>query len=757
MRLLTGTRRGEQWWLGLILAGYLVLAAAYSTINPLFESPDEIHHFAYVEYLLRQRQLPVAELGGAINEFHQPPLYYGLAAAFAAPTWWADSSPQRRLEPEQRIDPNPFWAFRIGQVGVDNKNQYLHRPEEALPYQGWALRVHWVRLLSIILQSLTIVATYKIGREIFPARPALYLGSLAFVAFLPQFLFIASSVSNDNLIIPLTALLIWLWIRGLRTGLTATWTLAVGVLSGLAVLTKMSGLSLIPFSLAVALLIGWRRQTVRKAALASAAIIAIALALASPVLLRNLALYGEPTALDRMSAIWGRHDPPLAFDVALGEAPNIWTSFWARFGYGQIPIPNVFYIALAAIAIVAAAGLIMGYIRFRPTPADRRFWQILVLIAVGAMFVFLVFSYVRVSLTGSNGRFVFPALPSYATLLFLGLSLWTPPSRHGTLAAAVHASMISFALAALALWLHPAYAAPATSTEPPAPTHPVYLRFGDSVELVGYDIDRDALSAGEDVNVTLYWHALTPLADDYVIFVHLLDHDLAIWGARDTHPGLGRLPTSQWQAGQYLADTIPVPIDPEAAGIAPAELRIEVGLYDLATMERLPIADAEGRPVAIPIIGRLKLASAVTTANEPPIVDHQRFGDAILLKGYNVPVNAQAGQPLPIDLYWQALAAPGRDYSVFIHLLDDEGNLVAQQDSPPQQGRYPTSLWAESEHLVDRHMLILPASLASGAYRLIAGVYDPTNGVRLPVMSEAGQVIGDHVDLPTVHIAGSDG
>ena len=249
---------------------------------------------------------------------------------------------------------------------MDNKNQYVHGATEAFPYRDWVLRLHLARLFSILLQSLTILATYLIGREMFPHRPMIRLGSLAFVAFLPQFLFVAGSVSNDNLIIPLTAMLSWLWVRGLRMGLSIRWALAVGILTGLAVLTKMSGLSLIPFCLAVTVVIGWRQKAWKETALASAVILSVTTLLASPVMLRNQMLYGEPTALRRMSEIWGQHDPPLTYAEALREAPNVWTSFWARFGYGQIPMPNAIYLVLVGVVLFAGVGLVVWFLRTRP-------------------------------------------------------------------------------------------------------------------------------------------------------------------------------------------------------------------------------------------------------------------------------------------------------------------------------------------------------------------------------------------------------
>ena len=442
---------------------------------------------------------------------------------------------------------------------MDNKSQYVHGPTEAFPYRGWVLRLHLARLFSILLQSLTILATYLVGREMFPSRPAIRLGSLAFVAFLPQFLFVAGSVSNDNLVIPLTALLTWLWVRGLRTGLSIRWAVAVGLLTGLAVLTKMSGLSLVPFCLAVTIGIGWRQKAWKETALASAVILGVAALLASPVMLRNQMLYGEPTALRRMSEIWGQHDPPLSYAEAFREAPNVWTSFWARLGYGQIPVPNAIYLILAGVALLAGVGLVVWLLRTRPRPAESLFWQVLLLSAIAATFTILVFSYVRVSLTGSNGRFAFPALPAFATLLFLGLSAWLPARRHGALAVLAHAGMLMFAVVALVFYLRLAYTPPKMLAEQPAPQYPLNLRFGDEFELVGYGLDRPAVFPGEDVTITLYWKALAPTNKDYTVFVHLLGSDGTLWGARDTYRGLGRLPTSQWQAERILVELDPHP------------------------------------------------------------------------------------------------------------------------------------------------------------------------------------------------------
>ena len=739
----------ERRWLGLILAVYWVLAIAYSVVIPAFENPDEIHHAAYVDYVVRERRLPVAELGQGETEYHQPPLYYLAAAAFVGPL----AALQKDVKPPYAaIQRNPFWGWRIDQVGVDNKNQFIHGADEALPFRGWALRLHLLRLFSIALETLTLLCTFLIGRDLFPDRPAIRLGSLAFVAFLPQFLFVSGSVSNDNLITPLAALTTWLLVRSLGEGLSVRRSLAIGLLTGLAVLTKMSGLVLLPLAIAVLVVTGWRNRQWRQTAWSVMIVVVLAVMLSAPVLLRNFSLYGEPTALRRMSEIWGQHVPPLSYGRALAESPNIWTSFWARFGYGQIPVPNIVYELLLVVATLSAVGLIIWLIREHRqlTPVLR--WQLLLLVAIGGIFAFSVVSYVRVSLTGGNGRFAFPALPAYAIMLYLGLCGWLSRRRHMTLAFAANAGMAAFAIGALLFYLLPAYHIPASQRTVHTPPQPVELRFGDEMVLHGYGLDRKLVYPGDTLEVKLYWQGLAKMSKDYTVFVHLLGPNGDTVGGRDTYPGLGRLPTSQWQPGEHLVDAIQVPLRRDVAGMAPTALRLEVGVYDLHSGRRLPATDAAGNKVDFPVLGRLKLAAREQAPVAPSVRSEYHFGNELALLGYDLPASVRPGETLPFTLYWQALAAPSRDYTVFVHLVDPTGNIVAQADGPPLAGAYPTGLWTPPEQLADRRELTLPATLAPGVYRLHVGLYLRENGQRLAVVDDAGQPVADHVELPDVSV-----
>jgi len=92
---------------------------------------------------------------------------------------------------------------------------------------------------------------------------------------------------------------------------------------------------------------------------------------------------------------------------------------------------------------------------------------------------------------------------------------------------------------------------------------------------------------------------------------------------------------------------------------------------------------------------------------------------------------AKAGTAFPIELHWQAVTPLSEDYHVFIHLLDGDGQIIAQADGQPDQWRRPTSSWRVGETIIDQHGLWIPADTAPGVYNLRIGLYRPADGQRL--------------------------
>jgi hypothetical protein len=153
-----------------------------------------------------------------------------------------------------------------------------------------------------------------------------------------------------------------------------------------------------------------------------------------------------------------------------------------------------------------------------------------------------------------------------------------------------------------------------------------------------------------------------------------------------------------------------------------------------------------------PVLARVKI-EAPTPAVHPAHPLDVSLDDRARLIGYDLPAaTISAGSDLPITLYWQALKGLDGDYTVFIHLLDDQDNLVGQGDGPPLDNWYPTSLWAAGESLADHHLLHIPAEVKPGSYRIVVGLYDPATGRRLPVVNDKGEITGDRVVVTRVQV-----
>lgn len=117
----------------------------------------------------------------------------------------------------------------------------------------------------------------------------------------------------------------------------------------------------------------------------------------------------------------------------------------------------------------------------------------------------------------------------------------------------------------------------------------------------------------------------------------------------------------------------------------------------------------------------------------------ERFGEAVELAGYQVET---AGGEAVVTLYWRVVTPTDAYATVFVHLLDASGNIVAQHDGAPVNGSYPIPLWQPGVLIADTHRLTLPAE-STGPYQLAVGLYDPVTLLRWPVTSANGEPLPD--------------
>ncbi len=126
----------------------------------------------------------------------------------------------------------------------------------------------------------------------------------------------------------------------------------------------------------------------------------------------------------------------------------------------------------------------------------------------------------------------------------------------------------------------------------PAISHPQVAQLGEEIRFLGYDLGEEQVRPGETLHLTLYWQAVTEGDISYTVFTHLLDGNARLWGQKDNVPGGGALPTTGWVSQEVIVDQYQIPISADAP---PGEYVVEIGMYQGATGQRLPILDEMGK------------------------------------------------------------------------------------------------------------------------------------------------------------------
>lgn len=129
------------------------------------------------------------------------------------------------------------------------------------------------------------------------------------------------------------------------------------------------------------------------------------------------------------------------------------------------------------------------------------------------------------------------------------------------------------------------------------------------------------------------------------------------------------------------------------------------------------------------------------------------FNNEIELVGYKLEQDALASKnTLNLTLYWRSLQRVDKDYTIFIHLADAQGQVLSQEDSPPVQGQAPTSGWQPYQVIEDRHQLQMSENFPPGNYDLLLGLYNSATGERLLIQSENNPALGDYLLLTQVQL-----
>lgn len=296
------------------------------------------------------------------------------------------------------------------------------------------------------------------------------------------------------------------------------------------------------------------------------------------------------------------------------------------------------------------------------------------------------------------------------------------------------------------------------------PQHPLDLLFtgpqGEQVKLVGYDVLPD--SQWRSTAFRLYWQALTPLPAGLNLRLFVVTPDGREVDSSDERPLIQPLwlPPERWQPGETV-------VTGKLAWFLPKQWALAAGVYqgerwdDLSVRWRLSAGDWQ-----VPLFDnatwttlgewqwqRNRLQPMPAPAFAP--LDETFGGDGWLvqLTGVAEPQRAAPGARIPVTLRWQSSGPSPRDLTVFLHVRDAQGNIVAQDDSMPTWfGVQPTTQWRPDAAVLGAHSVLLPADLAPGVYNLVTGWYYWETLERLALLDDTGQPIDNGVVIGQLEV-----
>lgn len=392
--------------LGIILLAFLGFSVQMNRITPYHQpgslkyqkadvldigAPDELQHSNYVIFVQDHWKVPTfrPDDPNLIQnyQFHQPPLYYFLAAG---------------------------WNSIGGSHPTD-------------PGTGF-----WLRLLNAMLGLGTLLFIFR-GAKLTTGNDWIALLAVVLAGLNPMFIALHSACSNDPLLIFFCSAALAISAQIAVSGWSQKQVILLGLCIGLAMWTKTTGVAL----LALPLLLAWQNRE-RRVILS----LAIAVVLILPWWIHNQSSYGDPFALKAFNQAF--HDSPKRVDMiemvrqmrqlnglnggaAAQDYWVNWFGWWTlRSSFGAFSQMDIFYdpTVYRVLSIVLLAALISAYLYLRGLKEDRlqrkRLLQHVVFVGIiGLLFIQFNMTYFQ-----AQARYLFPAVASVTLLFGCGIWLW---------------------------------------------------------------------------------------------------------------------------------------------------------------------------------------------------------------------------------------------------------------------------------------------------------------------------------------------
>jgi hypothetical protein len=267
---IAGQGRRLAAWLFAIAA---VNFACWALITPVFQGPDEVDHFAYVQSLVERGEgpshdpfSPLQRWSGAENRALEDTSFFTDHQVGDTKAPWLASAPRHYQAEVDAREPKRDNGGGYTTSAAHGPLYYLALAPAYLLTRHASVfsQLTLMRLTSALLGALVVLFTFLLARELAPGRPWLAVLAALLVAFEPMYGFVSGIVNNDVGVNAAAAALELLLIRMLRRGITIPWGLLTGAVLVALPIVKGTGLSLYPVAALVFLAMLWRHHSRRE-------------------------------------------------------------------------------------------------------------------------------------------------------------------------------------------------------------------------------------------------------------------------------------------------------------------------------------------------------------------------------------------------------------------------------------------------------------------------------------------------------------
>ncbi len=434
--------RDKRWWLLLIALG-LVRGLLYSALIPPWQGPDEPQHYEYVRLLREKGRL--LQWGDSTPTVEQE-----VIASMGQFDYWRTG---RYVYPGSTF--NEIWDGYAHDLQQPPLAYLLYLGALLIAPDDVALQLYLMRLLSVLLSLIVIIAALEVASMLWPAHSSLRWAIPAFIVFLPTYMAMGGMVNNDHLAEVAVSLVLASWVVAFKQGLSIPLVGALIMLSPIGLLAKRTAIILLPLHVIAAVIYLWlHHRRVLSGKNVILALLASGLALSIIFWTGNSGLTWlskhRPIIAEWLLKIYlflPSKNFPLSLDhpYLSSEALQLYAhyarflfeTFWGRFALLQVCWPPALYILAGLLSLLALTGLVLFARRVVTRTYSLQDWQL-------ATFLLFAFSAaVMVILIYANeirrwdiewggwpqGRYLFPTIVPIATLFVLGWSELVPP-RH---------------------------------------------------------------------------------------------------------------------------------------------------------------------------------------------------------------------------------------------------------------------------------------------------------------------------------------